>query len=71
MLPFTPLEALAMFEDDYSKTFKIGVYTLYMDGPMMCTRELLAPFVHDEEENYFFVSGQVGDPVTEKSFWVS
>jgi len=66
----TPLEALRRCRE--KDDFVHEGFHYVLDGPMMCPAEMMAPVATpvDDEENPWYVNGELGDTVTEDSYWL-
>lgn len=68
---FTPLEAVALFEGDFTRTVRKDGYEITMDGPMMSPPEAWAPFArHDATGIIYCPDGEPGTPLDVLSIWV-
>jgi hypothetical protein len=66
----TPAEALKLCLQKDNQDF--GAFNYILDGPSMCPIEMMAPMATElATGKSWYVSGEVGDPITKTSTWLS
>lgn len=69
----TPLEVMKKLENDRGGSFEHEGWKYTLEGPQFSPSEVWAPCamrIGNEDEQCFFSSGDIGDPITEGTYWI-